>query len=186
MYTFLTSTTLLRKVSVCERKIFIWLKLLWSGLFWMALEMDMDCILSETCNPVLLQEKSSLIYSECWETQHLHETFSPSLHIRPCFVCSEIQPFLVSLSTGLYSGWIGSDGKREFVLLDEVGEKWHTWYLTVSDASTTTFICTMYKILSPVQIIGVRYIYNNFYSWCDKLRGGGSEQLYSIVREAIT
>ena len=105
MYAFLTSTTLLRKVSVCEGKIFIWLKLLWSGLFWMALDMDMDCILSETCNPVLLQEKSSLIYSECWETQHLHETFSPSLHIRPCFVCSEIQPFLVSLSTGLYSGW---------------------------------------------------------------------------------
>ena len=41
----------------------------------------------------------------------------------------------------------------------------------------------MYKILSPVQIIGVRYIYNNFYSWCDKLRGGGSEQLYSTVTE---
>ena len=163
MYAFLTSTTLLRKVSVCERKTFIWLKLLWSGLFWMALDMDMDCILSETCNPVLLQEKSSLIYSECWETQHLHETFSPSLHIRPCFVCSEIQPFLVSLSTGLYSGWIGSDGKREFVLLDGVGEKLHTWYLTASDASKKPLICTMYKILSPVQIIGVRHIYNNFY-----------------------
>ena len=41
----------------------------------------------------------------------------------------------------------------------------------------------MYKILSPVQIIGVRYIYNNFYSWCDKLGGGGSGQLYSTITE---
>ena len=41
----------------------------------------------------------------------------------------------------------------------------------------------MYKILSPAQIIGVRYIYNNFYSWCDKLGGGGSGQLYSTITE---